>query len=146
MSTTIWHSRISPAARYSCVSTAIKNLSESPAGRRSRRGQYINRDQQSKGIYGATVCHQRGISTAFSKSKAHLPQLYITSAVYQPRSAKQKHTRRNCISTPRYTNRDQQREIISATAVYQQRGTLTAISTAGAYISDAAIYQQPSKG
>ena len=226
ISSTIWHSRISPAARYSCVSTAIKTLSESPAGRRSRRGQYINRDQQSKGIHGATVYHQRGISTAFSKAKAYLPQLYITSAVYQPRSAKRKHiwrsristaitilskstagrhgradqrcistaiskakaypaqlyinttvyqprsakgnniwhscisTARNInryqhsgsiyiwrsyISTPRYTNRDQQREIVSGTTAYQQRGTSTAISTAQAYISGAAIYQQPSK-
>ena len=37
-----------------------------------RPGQYINRDQQYNSIYGATVYHQLGISTAFSKVKAYL--------------------------------------------------------------------------
>ena len=59
----------------------------------------MNSDQQSKGIYGATVYHQSGTSTAFSKAKTYLAQLYITSAVCQPRSAKRKHIWRSRIST-----------------------------------------------
>ena len=66
-----------------------------------RPGQYINRNQQRKNrknIYRATV--------------------YITSTVYQPRLAKQKHIWRSCISTARYINRDQQSKSISGAAVY----------------------------
>ena len=66
-----------------------------------RPGQCINRDQQIKRIY--------------------MEQLYITSAVYQPRSAKQKHSWRSSISPGRYINRDQQRESISGAAVHQQQ-------------------------
>ena len=67
-----------------------------------RPGQYINRDHQSKSIYGATVYHQRGISTAFSKGKVYL----VSGAVG--------------FSPARYINRDQQIESISGGAVYQQ--------------------------
>ena len=96
----IWHSCISPAARHSCISTAIKS-SESTVGRRSRVDQgsistaiskanhiwsncasptlYVNRVQQRKSTCGAAVYHQGGISTAINKSKAYLAQLYINS-------------------------------------------------------------------
>ena len=105
---------------------------------------YINRVQQSKNTPGAAVYRHGGISTAISKAKVYLAQLYInsihkttvsTSAVYQRPSAKQKHTRRSNISAARYTNRDQQMEILSGATVYQQCGTSTAISTAEAYLA-----------
>ena len=57
----LWRKCISPA-RYSCISTAIKNSSESTSGRHSR-------------------VDLGGVSTAISKAKASLARLYITSAV-----------------------------------------------------------------
>ena len=47
-----------------------------------RPGRYTNRDQQSKKIHGATVYHQRVISTTFSKAKAYLVS---GAAVYRQR-------------------------------------------------------------
>ena len=68
----VWRSCISPA-RCNCTSTVIKTESKSTSGRHSHVDPSgINRDQQSKNISGATVYHQRGISTAVSKAKAYL--------------------------------------------------------------------------
>ena len=44
-----------------------------------------------------------------------------TRAVYQPRSAKQRHTRRSCISPARYINCNQRTESLSGAAVYQRQ-------------------------
>ena len=87
---------------------------------------------------GAAVYHQRGISTAISKAKAYLAQLYINSN----HNTKQKHrwTTRPC-RPERYINRDQQSKIIPGAAVYQQHGIPTAISKRE-IISGATVYQQ----
>ena len=97
------------------------------------QARYINCDQRSeayRALSGTVVYHQqRGIavhqqqsklyakallgdaadegstSTAISKAKAYMEQLYITSVVYQPHSVEQKHVWRSCISPARYINR-----------------------------------------
>ena len=125
--THLWRSCMSPAP-CSCISTAIKKESKSPSGRHSHvdRGG-INRNQQ---------------------NNTYLAQVYVTRAVYQPRSAKRKNVSemyfnsiRKCwrkhfwTTQPcrpvRYVNCNQKRESISCAAVYHQRGV--------------AVYQQPSK-
>ena len=108
-----------------------------------------NQNVKRKNFWTMQPCRPgRYINCMISQAKAYLAQLHITravyllddtavptGAVYQPRSAKQKHTRRSCISTAWYINRDQKREITSGATVYQQRATSTAISTAEAYLA-----------
>ena len=151
-SSTIWHSSISPATGYSCVSTAIKTFCEITAGRRSR-------------------VDEGSISTATRKAKPYLEQLYINSGVYQLRSAKNKHIWRSRTTTAitipskstagRHGRADQRgmstaiskakaypaqlrinstvyqprsaKGVESGATIYQQRGRSTTISTAEAY-------------
>ena len=108
--TNIWRRCMSPA-RFSCTSTGIKNLKRSHSGRHGRVKQYINRDQQSKNISGADVYQQHGVvlyqQQSKPESKALLENAAVsTRAVYQPRSAKQKHIWRSCISPAPYINHD----------------------------------------
>ena len=88
-----------------------------------RPGRCVNRDEQSQNISGSAVYHQRCVavyqlpskseakallddtpmsnraaSTAISKAKAYLPQVYMTKVVYQTRLAKNKHIWRRCMS------------------------------------------------
>ena len=111
----IWRRCMSPA-RCSCISTAIKNQSESTSGRHihvdqggiSRAQQskkhvwrscvpparQINSDQQSESISELCINGNQKI-----EAKELLDDTAVsTIAVYQPRSARQKHIRRSCIS------------------------------------------------
>ena len=90
----IWRRCMSPA-RYSCMSTAIKNLKRSCSGRHSRVDQ------------SAAVYQQRGTSTAISKAEAYLAQLCIGSN--RKLKAMPFWTTQPC-GPERYINRDQQQE------------------------------------
>ena len=80
------------------------------------------------------------ISTAITKlSESTAGRHGRVDQQYQPRSAKKQHTRCSYISTARCANRDQQGEIIYGTAVFQQRGTSTAISTTEANLAQVYI-------
>ena len=147
------------------MSTAIRNLKREhfSSTQPCRPGRCINHNQQSKSISGAAGYHQRGIavyqqpseikakallddtnmsiravSTAISKAKTYLAQVHITSAVYQPRSAKRKHIcavykqQSNIMAKAllddtafrpvRCINGEQQSKSISGVPVYHQRG------------------------
>ena len=73
-----------------------------------RPGRCLNREQQSKNISGPAVYHQRGIAVYHQQSKTQAKALLddtavSTRAMYQPRSAKQKHLWRSCISPAWYS-------------------------------------------
>ena len=78
-------------------------------------------------------------STLIGKANAYLAQLYINR--YQKTKRKQFWTTRTAqpCRPERYIRRDQQSESLHATAVYQQRGILTAISKAKAYLAQLCI-------
>ena len=108
----LWRSSISPGL-HNCISTGIRNLKRKRFGtiQRCRPERCINRDKQNKSVSGAAIYRQRGVagyqqpfkhkakalvddtamstttvSTTISKAKTYLAQVYIASAVYQPRS------------------------------------------------------------
>ena len=101
----LWYSCISPA-RYSCISTAKQKKNKAKALLNDTavstwavyqpREQYVNGNQnQSESTSGRhNPVDLGGVSTAISEAKASLAQLYITSALYKPRS-KRKHISRS---------------------------------------------------
>ena len=87
----IRRSCISPA-RYGCKSTAINNQSESTSG--------LYRRVDQGGISTSKAVYQQQSKT---KAKALLVVTAVSTwAVSQPRTAKQKHIWRSCISSARY--------------------------------------------
>ena len=77
---------------------------------------YINYDQQSASTSWPHLhVEQGGISTVIRRNKVYRAQLHINSAVYQPRSAKRRHT---------------------GAAIYQQRSEHESDSTAGRHGRD----------
>ena len=148
-----WRSCISPA-RYSCISTAIKPQCESTSGRHSRN------DQGS--IPTAKAAYQQQSKV---KAKALLDgTAVLTWVVSQPRTSKQEHLRRSCMSQGRYScvspaietssrsasgghRRVARAGISTARAVYQQQSKTKAEAFLGdAAMSTWAVYQtQPTK-
>ena len=110
-----------------------------------RPGRCINRDQQSKSIYGADVSHQRGVAVYQQPSKLKRKHFWTTQPCRPWRyinhescmsTAIRRLKRKHCSSTQpcrpgRCINRDQQSKDISDAAVYRQRSV--------------AVYHQPSK-
>ena len=80
--------------------------------------------------------HQTYTSTAISKAKAHLAQLYIN----RDHNSKAKHF---CTTLPcrpkRYIRRHQQRESLHGTAAYEHRGTSTVITKANACLAQLCV-------
>ena len=147
ISSTVYQPR-SARQKHIClsVSTAIRSQNASTSGQHSRVDPNGVSTAVSKAkAYKAQLCisrarnfnrHQRGISTTISKAKAYLAQRCINSD--------QKPERKQFWTTQpgppeRYINRDQLRERLYGTAVYQQRGISTAISEAKAYLSQLCI-------
>ena len=114
-----------------------------------RPGRCINYNRQSKSISGAAVhitsvgtpawysCTSTAVYKTKAKAKTHPDDTAVSiGAVYQPRSAKQKHLWRSCISPAHSFNRDQS-EIMSGAAV----STATKLKHVGATVSTRVMFQ-----
>ena len=101
-----------------------------------RPGRYINQYQQNISMSGASVYHQRAITTAISRAKAYLVQIHVTSAVYLHTTASKWKAKAplddSGMSTRAISTAISKAKTIFGSAVYHKRGVSTAISKAKA--------------